>query len=430
MEIFKAIIFGIVEGVTEWLPVSSTGHMLILDEFIKLSVSEEFKNIFLVVIQLGAILAVLIQFFNQLCPIQKKEHTISLRKDKIILWEKIILSCLPAAVIGILFDHLFEKWFYHAFPVAMALIIFGIAFLVIEFKQKGEKPKITAINDLTFSMAFMIGIFQLIAAIFPGTSRSGATIVGALLLGVSRTVASEFTFYLAVLVMFGASLLKILQYGLNFTKMEWVLLGTGMLTAFLVSMFVIKKFMKYVKQHNFVIFGWYRILLGFCIILLNMYQTAVTDNRINEFVFKAVLHVLVYAYMELAAIVIERPGTDCNTARPVPRPRRHRRGPPRSLQGAKAPYIWPASFCNTSRQSCSYGFQRLSPVPLDGAAGHSHHRADLAVRQFQDTMQYQDALSRLGQAGKGSGHQPVADLKLTAIGRKYKTVAGVLIYRA
>lgn len=272
MEIFKAIIFGIVEGVTEWLPVSSTGHMLILDEFIKLSVSEEFKNIFLVVIQLGAILAVLIQFFNQLCPIQKKEHTISLRKDKIILWEKIILSCLPAAVIGILFDHLFEKWFYHAFPVAIALIIFGIAFLVIEFKQKGEKPKITAINDLTFSMAFMIGIFQLIAAIFPGTSRSGATIVGALLLGVSRIVASEFTFYLAVPVMFGASLLKILQYGLNFTKMEWVLLGTGMLTAFLVSMFVIKKFMKYVKQHNFVIFGWYRILLGFCIILLNMYQ--------------------------------------------------------------------------------------------------------------------------------------------------------------
>lgn len=272
MEILKAIIFGIVEGVTEWLPVSSTGHMLILDEFIKLSVSEEFKNIFLVVIQLGAILAVFIQFFNQLWPIQKKEHTISLRKDKIILWEKIILSCLPAAVIGILFDHLFEKWFYHAFPVAMALIIFGIAFLVIEFKQKGKKPKITAINDLTFSMAFMIGIFQLIAAIFPGTSRSGATIVGALLLGVSRTVASEFTFYLAVPVMFGASLLKILQYGLNFTKMEWVLLGTGMLTAFLVSMFVIKKFMKYVKQHNFVIFGWYRILLGPCIILLNMYQ--------------------------------------------------------------------------------------------------------------------------------------------------------------
>ena len=271
MEILKAIIFGIVEGVTEWLPISSTGHMIILDEFLKLSVTEEFKNLFLVVIQLGAILAVVILFWNQLWPFAvTDDKKVTVQKDKIILWTKIVLACIPAAVVGILFDSVFEKLFYHAVNVALALIIFGIALLVIERRNRGKNPKVMSMNNLSYPIVFWIGMFQLIAAIFPGTSRSGATIVGALLLGVSRSVASEFTFCLAVPVMFGASLLKIVKYGFHFTGMEVMILLTGMITAFIVSMIVIKIFMKYVKEHNFNVFGWYRIVLGIGVLLLGM----------------------------------------------------------------------------------------------------------------------------------------------------------------
>ena len=210
LELLKAILFGIVEGITEWLPVSSTGHMIILDEFIKLDCTPEFLEMFLVVIQLGAILAVVIIFWNKIFPFQFKDKSKPvIEMNKIMLWLKIVVACIPAAIVGILFDEVFERLFYHAIPVALALIVFGVAFIVVERKNQGKHARIKKLDDITFQTALMIGIFQLIAAIFPGTSRSGATIVGALLIGVSRSVAAEFTFFLAIPVMLGASLLKI-----------------------------------------------------------------------------------------------------------------------------------------------------------------------------------------------------------------------------
>ena len=253
MEIIKAVLFGIVEGITEWLPVSSTGHMILLDEFIQLKGNEEFINVFLVVIQLGAIFAVVLQFWNQM-----------------ILWGKILLACIPAAIIGILFDSVFEELFYHAVPVAVALIVFGIAFIIIERWNKGRKPKIRTVDDLTVSAVLIIGVFQLLAAVFPGTSRSGATIVGALLIGVSRKAASEFTFFLAVPVMLGASLLKVLKYGFAFSGSELLVLGVGMVTAFFVSIVVIRFLMDYIKKHDFQAFGWYRIALGIVVLIGSM----------------------------------------------------------------------------------------------------------------------------------------------------------------
>ena len=271
MEILKAVLFGIVEGITEWLPVSSTGHMILLDEFSKLKGNEDFVNVFLVVIQLGAIFAVVLQFWNQLFPFQFKDKRRSvIEKDKMILWGKILLACIPAAVIGILFDDVFEAMFYHAVPVAIALIVFGIAFIVIERWNKGRRPRINTVEDLTISAVLIIGVFQLLAAIFPGTSRSGATIVGALLIGVSRKAASEFTFFLAVPVMLGASLLKVLQYGFAFTGSELLVLAVGMITAFLVSIVVIRFLMDYIKKHDFQVFGWYRIVLGIIVLICSM----------------------------------------------------------------------------------------------------------------------------------------------------------------
>lgn len=240
MEILKAILFGIVEGITEWLPISSTGHMILLDEFVQLDVSESFYSLFQVVIQLGAILAVVLLFWNDFFPFGKKSNPEPLgsdglaawiKKDKLDLWGKILVACVPAAVIGLLFDETFEALFYNYQTVSLALIIFGIAFLVIENHNKGKEPKIRDLKELTYSSALLIGVFQLIAAIFPGTSRSGATIVGALLLGVSRVAAAEFTFYLAIPVMFGASLLKAVKFGLNFQPEELVILGVGMAVA-------------------------------------------------------------------------------------------------------------------------------------------------------------------------------------------------------
>lgn len=271
IEILKAVLFGIVEGITEWLPISSTGHMILLDEFIKLDVSKEFYSMFQVVIQLGAIMAVVLLFWNKIFPFGKKHNRYPLKRDgilsyvkwdKMMLWFKILVACVPAAIVGILFDEQLEAWFYNYQTVSIALIVFGVAFIFIENKNKNMRPKINKLSELTFETAFYIGIFQLIAAIFPGTSRSGATILGGLMLGVSRTVAAEFTFFLAIPVMFGASLLKIVKFGFVFTGHEIMILSVGMIVAFVVSVLVIKFLMGYIKKHDFKVFGWYRIVLG------------------------------------------------------------------------------------------------------------------------------------------------------------------------
>lgn len=270
IEILKAILFGIVEGITEWLPISSTGHMIILDEFIKLDCSPEFLEMFLVVIQLGAILAVILLFWNKIFPFQFKDKSKPvIEMNKIMMWLKIVAACIPAGLIVVFgLDEVCEKMFYHAIPVAVALIVFGVAFIVIERRNKGKQAKITSLDDITFQIALLIGVFQLIAALFPGTSRSGATIVGALMIGVSRTVASEFTFFLAIPVMLGASLLKIVKFGLSFTAMEAFVLLVGTLVAFVVSVFAIRFLMDYIKKHDFQVFGWYRIVLGALVLIM------------------------------------------------------------------------------------------------------------------------------------------------------------------
>lgn len=276
MQLLIAALFGLVEGITEWLPVSSTGHMILLNELISFNVSEEFYSMFEVVIQLGAIMAVVILFWKDIFPFGRKNNKEPLKKtgalsyvkkDIFILWFKILIACIPAAVIGLLFDDEIEALLYRYEVVAAALIIFGVAFILIESRNKKKQAKVTRLADLTYSFAFFIGVFQLIAAIFPGTSRSGATIVGALLLGVSRTVAAEFTFFLAIPVMFGASLLKLVKFGFAFTGSEAAILAVGMLVAFVVSIFVIKFLMDYIKKHDFKVFGWYRIILGAAVII-------------------------------------------------------------------------------------------------------------------------------------------------------------------
>lgn len=266
IEIIKAVLFGIVEGITEWLPISSTGHMILLNEFVTLNVSEDFWEMFLVVIQLGAILAVVLLFWNKIFPFRFKEKPV-VQKDIFVLWFKILVACVPAAVVGLAFDDVLDALFYNPWCVSIALIVFGIAFILIENRNKKMTPKITELNDITYRTALMIGIFQLLAAVFPGTSRSGATIVGALLIGVSRTVAAEFTFFLAIPVMLGASLLKLLKFGFSFTSGELVILAVGMAVAFAVSVAVIRFLMGYIKRHDFKVFGWYRIVLGAAVLL-------------------------------------------------------------------------------------------------------------------------------------------------------------------
>lgn len=265
IEIFKAIILGIIEGITEWLPVSSTGHMILVDEFLQLGMSPAFKEMFFVVIQLGAIMAVVILYWKKIFPF-KFDRKPFVQKDIIIMWIKIVIACIPAAVIGLLWDDQINALFYNFQTVATMLIIFGILFIVVENQNKGVRPKVTNMNQLTYKMAIIIGLFQLIAAVFPGTSRSGATIVGALLIGVSREIAAEFTFFLAIPVMFGASLLKLVKFGFAFTSFELIVLGVGTVVSFVVSVWAIKFLMVYIKKHDFKIFGWYRIILG--IILL------------------------------------------------------------------------------------------------------------------------------------------------------------------
>lgn len=271
IEILKAILFGIVEGITEWLPVSSTGHMILLDELVKLDVTDEFMSMFLVVIQLGAILAVVVLYFPQLWPFSTKERFF-IKKDTFSMWFKILVACVPAAVVGILFEDELDRLFYNYWTVAFALIVFGVLFIIIEHQNKDVVPKVNSIAQITYPMAFCIGAFQLIAAVFPGTSRSGATILGAIMIGISRTVAAEFTFFLAVPVMLGASLLKILKFGLVFSASEVVLLLVGMVVAFVVSIAVIKLLLGYIRRHSFTVFGWYRIILGIVVLAFFLAQ--------------------------------------------------------------------------------------------------------------------------------------------------------------
>lgn len=275
LEILKAVLFGIVEGITEWLPISSTGHLILVEKFVAFKgLGDEFWEMFEVVIQFGAILAVVLLFWNQIWPFCKKGNGFKqsgplafVKMDTFTLWFKILVACVPAAIIGLLFDDILDEVFYHWYVVAIALIVFGIAFIVIENWNKGKNAKITELGQITYKAALIIGVFQVIAAVFPGTSRSGATIIGALLIGVSRTVAAEFTFFLAIPVMFGASLLKLVKFGFSFTGMQLAVLATGMIVAFVVSVVVIKFLLDYIKKHDFKIFGWYRIVLGILVLI-------------------------------------------------------------------------------------------------------------------------------------------------------------------
>lgn len=267
IEILKVIVLGIVEGITEWLPISSTGHMLLVDEFVTLDASDSFKEMFFVVIQLGAILAVVTIFWKKMWPFQIKDKTQSVfKKDIWSMWFKTVVACIPGAVVTLLFDDFIEAHLHTAIVIAIALIFYGIAFIIIENWNKKRTPKIETLGDITYKTAFIIGMFQVLS-IIPGTSRSGATIIGALLIGVSRVAAAEFTFFLAVPVMFGLSFLKLLKFGFAFTGAEFAILIIGMVVAYLVSVVVIKFLMSYIKKHDFKVFGWYRIVLGIVVIL-------------------------------------------------------------------------------------------------------------------------------------------------------------------
>ncbi|HJC34773.1 undecaprenyl-diphosphate phosphatase [Mediterraneibacter glycyrrhizinilyticus] len=265
LDILKAIIFGIVEGITEWLPISSTGHLIIMEELLKLDQGDAFFEMFQVVIQLGAILAVVVIYFHKLNPFSPKKT----QKQKMMTWQiwiKVVIGCLPAAVVGILFDDWIDKTLYHWYVVALMLIVYGILFIVVENYQKGKEPQVTKFSQLTIPMILIIGVFQMLAMI-PGTSRSGATIVGALMIGVSRSVATEYTFFLAIPVMFGASLLKLIKFGFSFTAMQVAVLLVGMVVSFAVSIVAIKFLMSYIRKNDFKAFGYYRIVLGVIVFL-------------------------------------------------------------------------------------------------------------------------------------------------------------------
>lgn len=272
MEILKAIVFGIVEGITEWLPISSTGHMILLNEFLTLDVTKEFWDMFLVVIQLGAILAVIVLFWDKIWPFARKTHaegkvyaigSVAVKQEVVVNWLKIIVSCLPAVVfVALGLDDICDQMFYNPVCVSLALILFGVAFIVIERKNRGKQATVCDMDGITWKMAVWIGVFQLLAAAFPGTSRSGATIIGALLIGISRKAASEFTFILAIPVMLGASLLEVLDFGFALTGSQAAILVSGMVSAFLVSVVVIRFLLSYIRKHDFTVFGWYRIVLG------------------------------------------------------------------------------------------------------------------------------------------------------------------------
>ncbi|MEE1032340.1 MAG: undecaprenyl-diphosphate phosphatase [Ruminococcus sp.] len=269
-EILKVILLGIVEGITEWLPISSTGHMLLVDEFITLHMTDEFKEMFFVVIQLGAILAVVLLFWKKMFPFQftnKKESII--KKDTFSLWFKVVVACIPGAVVTLLFDDYIDAHLHTPFVIASMLILYGIIFILVENQNKKRVPKVQTLSDITYQTAFLIGLFQVLS-IIPGTSRSGATIIGALVIGVSRVAAAEFTFFLAVPVMFGLSAIKLLKFGFSFTGAELMVLVLGMVVAFVVSVLVIKFLMGYIKKHDFKAFGWYRIVLGTLVLFMQI----------------------------------------------------------------------------------------------------------------------------------------------------------------
>mgnify|MGYP000964540375 CR=1 FL=1 len=272
IEWLRVIFLGIVEGITEWLPVSSTGHMILLDEFVQLSMSEAFKEMYLVVIQLGAILAVVLLFWKQIWPFQRKSDGTNkvlpgwIKEDIFVMWLKIVVACIPAMIIELAAGDYLEALFYNYRTVSIMLIVVGILFILVEDWNKKRTAKITSIRDITYQTAFLIGVFQLVAAVFPGTSRSGSTIIGGILVGTSRTVAAEFTFFLAIPVMFGASLLKLVKFGFAFTPAEILTLVTGVVVAFFVSVIAIKFLMGYIKKHDFKAFGWYRIVLGILVL--------------------------------------------------------------------------------------------------------------------------------------------------------------------
>lgn len=293
-EVIKAVIYGIVEGITEWLPISSTGHLILVEQLIPFeNTSEGFFNMFDVVIQLGSILAVVVLFWHQIWPFYKKDSAKSkamlvkdrkdpalggyaLSMDAFWMWVKIVVACLPAVVYGLVLDDVVEELFERTLPgrgvtvkvivVAVMLALVGALFIIIENKNKGRTPRINSLSEITFQAALFIGVCQLVAAALPGTSRSGATILGAILIGVSRTTAAEFTFFLAIPVMFGASLLKVIKFGFDFTAQELVLLLVGTAAAFVVSLFVLRFLMSYIKKHDFKAFGWYRIILGILVL--------------------------------------------------------------------------------------------------------------------------------------------------------------------
>ena len=264
IEILKVILMGIVEGITEWLPISSTGHLILVDEFVAMDVSEEFKEMFDVVIQLGAILAVVVLYFHKLNPFSPKKTGAEV-KNTWILWSKVIVAAIPAAVVGLLLDDWFNDHFYNPVTVAVALIVYGVIFILVEKRNRSRSPVTETVESMRFSTALMIGIFQILSLI-PGTSRSGSTIIGGMLVGCSRSAAAEFTFFLGIPIMFGASFLKLVKFGFHFTSTELVVLLLGMATAFLVSVLAIKFLMGYIKKNSFQAFGWYRIALGILVL--------------------------------------------------------------------------------------------------------------------------------------------------------------------
>lgn len=266
LDILNAIVFGVVQGITEWLPISSTGHMILLDQFLTLTTDKAFRDLFLVVIQFGSILAVVTLYFHKLNPFSPKKSSVQ-KRDTWAMWLKVLAGCVPAAVIGLLFDDLIMSKTYNWYVVAAMLIIYGILFIIIENRNK--TPKIETIDEMSYKMAALIGIFQVLAMI-PGTSRSGSTILGAVVIGASRNVAAEFSFFLAVPVMLGASALEILKYFMEygmFSGTQWITLLVGMITAYVVSIFAIKFLMDYIRKHDFKVFGYYRIILGVIVIL-------------------------------------------------------------------------------------------------------------------------------------------------------------------
>ena len=271
LEIIKVIILGIIEGITEWLPISSTGHMILVEQFLKLNVSEDYWNMFLVVIQFGAILAVVFLYFGKLWPFQRadrKERGVYrvLNRKKFTMWLKILVSCVPAIIIGLPFDDWLDEHFYNYPTVAVMLILYGVLFIVVENRNRKRKPIITGIDQIDWRTALIIGLYQVLALI-PGTSRSGATILGGIILGMNRKTASEYTFFLAIPVMLGASLLKLVKFGFVFSGFELLLLAIGMVTAFAVSLFAIRFLLKYIKDHDFKVFGLYRIVLGVIVLI-------------------------------------------------------------------------------------------------------------------------------------------------------------------